>query len=82
MDRRSTWLAAAGGFTIAALLFSGLSNGPQKNLAKKKHIRALNHVSRETYHVEEMAKFYTDVLDFERIPRPDFGFGVQASNFY
>ena len=37
-------------------------------------IRSLNHVSRESPQVELMAAFYTTVLGFKRIARPNFPF--------
>ena len=38
-------------------------------------ITDVNHISRETEHVDRLVQFYTKVLGLPMLPRPDFGFG-------
>ncbi|KAF1001404.1 uncharacterized protein LOC141705555 [Apium graveolens] len=46
----------------------------------------LNHVARESSDIKRLAHFYHEILGFEKVETPDFGFGViwlkLSSSFY
>ena len=57
---------------------SGKSNSLCRRFfpGKPSCIASLNHISRETPNLERIVAFYQDVLGFEQIDHPDFGFPV------
>lgn len=54
---------------------SGTLPVPVAALPGSLEVTQVNHVSRETQDVARLARFYEEVLGFERLPRPNFGFG-------